>query len=457
VNQKKRNRLVNASFTPAAEYFDTGLSGQPGFTRWGKGMTPRGVSTTVCVLGALSAGVVVNVTFLQRGTVSNWAVRAAFPPVVRVANAEAQRKTSTGPIGVGGHDGRSDGRANTARSPQPASTAGNLGRTKESAAFASSNEGDVLRAVQRELGRRGYNPGIANGVANVTTRVAIMAYQRDHGLPLTGEASDALLKAIVFANAGTVGATGNSIGAAQGKHEAPIIPAFGAGRHATPSPRADSSGGDVGRIGEGASNGVHVMHVVQREPSQRGYKPGTAIIVANVATRGSYQRLPLAGKASDVLPKAIPLENSGAVRAADSIGTAQGHTEVPILRVASKPLSTSRASQRTVRVAMAGCAGDGRRASRSTCEMNSQARAKTPHRAGVPGARVALNAAPLGTGRAARPRIPGWEILTSSISAPRATTPSKARRPISEQKDFNLAGGPSKFESLIWTQLAQIR
>ena len=43
--------------------------------------------------------------------------------------------------------------------------------------------------VQQELARRGYHVGAADGVLGRRTRAAIRDYQRDHGLPVTGEVS----------------------------------------------------------------------------------------------------------------------------------------------------------------------------------------------------------------------------------------------------------------------------
>lgn len=61
--------------------------------------------------------------------------------------------------------------------------------------------GDVIRGVQRELKTRGYEPGAADGVPGIVTRAAVMAYEFDHGLPLTGDPSEQLLKQIVLGSA----------------------------------------------------------------------------------------------------------------------------------------------------------------------------------------------------------------------------------------------------------------
>lgn len=63
---------------------------------------------------------------------------------------------------------------------------------------ADGNSAELTRAVQRELQAKGYDTGSADGVAGLVTRAAIMAYESDHGHALTGEPSEALLKAIVM-------------------------------------------------------------------------------------------------------------------------------------------------------------------------------------------------------------------------------------------------------------------
>lgn len=63
---------------------------------------------------------------------------------------------------------------------------------------AAGHDPDVVRAVQRELSARGYSPGHGDGSAHAITRAAVMAYEHDHGLPLTGEPSEALLKSLLF-------------------------------------------------------------------------------------------------------------------------------------------------------------------------------------------------------------------------------------------------------------------
>ncbi|TPW32282.1 lytic murein transglycosylase [Martelella alba] len=52
---------------------------------------------------------------------------------------------------------------------------------------------DQRKALQRRLNQAGYDAGSADGVFGDRTRAAIAAYQKDNGLPVTGEPSKALL------------------------------------------------------------------------------------------------------------------------------------------------------------------------------------------------------------------------------------------------------------------------
>jgi peptidoglycan hydrolase-like protein with peptidoglycan-binding domain len=56
----------------------------------------------------------------------------------------------------------------------------------------------LVKAVQRELSTRGYDVGPADGKINDKTRAAISAYEGREGLPITGKASDDLLRHILL-------------------------------------------------------------------------------------------------------------------------------------------------------------------------------------------------------------------------------------------------------------------
>jgi len=77
---------------------------------------------------------------------------------------------------------------------------------------------DVTRAVQRELQARGYETGAPEGVPSLLTSAAIMGFEHDHGLSLTGRPSQELLKYILLganATAKPIGSTGKQSAEAQ--------------------------------------------------------------------------------------------------------------------------------------------------------------------------------------------------------------------------------------------------
>jgi peptidoglycan hydrolase-like protein with peptidoglycan-binding domain len=78
----------------------------------------------------------------------------------------------------------------------------------------------LLRAVQRELAARGYDVGAEDGKPSAQTKAAIETYQRAHGLPVTGAASDELLRHILLgdspAESGTTGALSEGAAAEAG-------------------------------------------------------------------------------------------------------------------------------------------------------------------------------------------------------------------------------------------------
>ena len=60
------------------------------------------------------------------------------------------------------------------------------------------NGSQTVLAIQRKLAENDYDPGPADGVLGVMTRASIMAYQHDHGLRVTGIASERLLKRMIL-------------------------------------------------------------------------------------------------------------------------------------------------------------------------------------------------------------------------------------------------------------------
>lgn len=105
------------------------------------------------------------------------------------------------------------GNAVTWREPEGAPVAG-AGSPASSGAYVppvetsavgpvtAANRSDLTRAIQRELKAKGYEAGAVDGVPGLVTRGAIMAYEADSGLPLTGEPRPALLEHLVLGSGG---------------------------------------------------------------------------------------------------------------------------------------------------------------------------------------------------------------------------------------------------------------
>lgn len=157
-------------------------------------MLPRRAKIVLCACVAACAGVWWNVMYLQHGTradilartqrLGETAFRRPPPPLTTTASPTESSETSkmTAPV------------------PSTSATETDI-------------DVDVVRAVQRELAHRGYEPGPADGLVHAVTRAAVMAYEHDHGLPLTGQPSEHLLKTILF---------GVPAGAAKGSGREPL-------------------------------------------------------------------------------------------------------------------------------------------------------------------------------------------------------------------------------------------
>ena len=73
----------------------------------------------------------------------------------------------------------------TRADPEPATASGPV--------IAAAEPDERVAMVQDALARSAYGPLTADGVFGPQTRDAIIRFQRDHGLPLTGAISDALV------------------------------------------------------------------------------------------------------------------------------------------------------------------------------------------------------------------------------------------------------------------------
>lgn len=145
-------------------------------------MSLRWLRLGLASFAVLTAAFCVNVLLFQPLNGRNSASRNPVPPV---AATEMPSAISTGTL--------------VTLNPAARPTAETANRRH------GGEDPDVVRAIQRELQARGYETGTADGLPGLVTRAAIMAYESDHGMALTGMPTEPLLQKILFS--GTAGDT----------------------------------------------------------------------------------------------------------------------------------------------------------------------------------------------------------------------------------------------------------
>lgn len=143
-------------------------------------MTPQLARIALCGFAFLTGGVVVNVLYFQ--------TTIAYPAAAsRVDRRPGVEQTSWGfPRAPREQRRLPPMQANAAKlenPPEPGATDG---------------KPDTVKAIQRELGLRGYGPVAVDGLPGLATRAAIMAFEADESLRLTGIANEHILKVILL-------------------------------------------------------------------------------------------------------------------------------------------------------------------------------------------------------------------------------------------------------------------
>ena len=150
-------------------------------------MTTAGLRLLTAVCLCLSAGVIGNVLLLQGDGVGHIRNdRARAPAADRIGMPTKSAKATSLARG----DGREAARpAPVAQPPR-----------------------QLVQVIQRELAERSYFPGRPDGRLGVLTRAAILAFEQDHGLALTADASETVLSSILLGAVPAAGATGSGVG-----------------------------------------------------------------------------------------------------------------------------------------------------------------------------------------------------------------------------------------------------
>lgn len=114
-------------------------------------------------------------------------------------------------------------RADERAPPAPVTKAEQKPDTPAVPAGPATSTQDVTRAIQRELKERGYEAGVADGQPGLMTRAAIMAYEHDHGMTLTGEPAPQLLKQILLNSQPVAAAPRSAANQEQSMHATQVI------------------------------------------------------------------------------------------------------------------------------------------------------------------------------------------------------------------------------------------
>lgn len=159
-------------------------------------MLPGRLKIQLIVFFLLSGGVAANLFLLQK---------SAQGPAV---NGDAILQNRLGGIAIASHratgslGAKSIGASGVEIRPRFSNDAAHSEKYGSGSVEVPSDPVELTRAIQRELNGRGYNSGVADGLAGPVTRAAIMAFEYDHGLALTGQPTDAVFKQILMGGAG---------------------------------------------------------------------------------------------------------------------------------------------------------------------------------------------------------------------------------------------------------------
>jgi peptidoglycan hydrolase-like protein with peptidoglycan-binding domain len=168
-------------------------------------MTPRQARVALGSFLLLAAGVTGNALYLQ-GPIDRSAAKPAAPPP-RAQPQKSPNPPKASKASKAGDRASVDAQTASLKSGQALKVrmvrVATIGE-----APAEETDADTVRAVQAELNRRGYGPLAVDGEISPQARAAIMAFEQDHRLALTGEASQALLKQIVFGTPAAAGPSG---------------------------------------------------------------------------------------------------------------------------------------------------------------------------------------------------------------------------------------------------------
>jgi peptidoglycan hydrolase-like protein with peptidoglycan-binding domain len=162
-------------------------------------MTPRRARQALCVFLVLAVAVAYNALFRQQRPAVGGGSAAEVPAAPAPVRATPSKAAPSPPA---------ERTASLKDAPEKRGVRGvrakpewaNTDATGTSVVAQKSDAAspETVRAIQRELRQRGYGSLPSDGTLRPQTRAAIMAYEYDHGLPLSAQASEGLLSRILF-------------------------------------------------------------------------------------------------------------------------------------------------------------------------------------------------------------------------------------------------------------------
>lgn len=156
-------------------------------------VAPRAIAVLVA---GLSLGVAFNALVLQRGALP--VEMARIEPAKTTNSARKNPSPDPKPIAIVA-DKKADKLALPLSKTEPeTATQRRLELTAAHLEDLDPAAPDLIKAIQRELLARGFDPGSADGQNGSLTRAAILSFEFEEGLALTGEASQALLRRLVL-------------------------------------------------------------------------------------------------------------------------------------------------------------------------------------------------------------------------------------------------------------------
>lgn len=172
-------------------------------------MSLKGLRVGFVVFFILSSTVAVNILLLQPGRQTTDRIAGAWQSSGRSQietasvsvsqNYVPRNESLSGPKAAGLPEPRSD-RPSIQR--VTVSGAGHSELRQRIKPAATANTADMIRAIQRELKLKGYDPGDQDGQAGLITRAAIFAFEFDNRRALTATPSQALLQSILLGESG---------------------------------------------------------------------------------------------------------------------------------------------------------------------------------------------------------------------------------------------------------------